>query len=152
MRYLLLLLLFGLLFTACGDENTPTETTTPAPERAMAPAAAPEKVPSYLTQTVSKETVARPILLTGRVVPMQEATVASQVPGIVLPTDKLLQEGKYYRQGETMVRIDDEQLRYGLRAERSKLVTSLVRILSDLSIDYPAAHPTWERFTNSIKA
>jgi multidrug efflux pump subunit AcrA (membrane-fusion protein) len=84
------------------------------------------------------------------VVPLQEVTISAQVQGEVLPTDKLLQEGKYYRKGEVLLRIDRERLDYQLRSQRAQLVTQLVATLSDLSIDYPAAHPRWEAFTNEI--
>ncbi|MEM1359356.1 MAG: HlyD family efflux transporter periplasmic adaptor subunit [Bacteroidota bacterium] len=148
MRYLTTLLCL-LLLTTCGREETVTSDS--AASTISAPAAAPV-VPSYPTETVSVQDIERPIRITGRVEPLQEAIISSQVPGLVLPTDKLLQEGKYYRRGETLVKIDHEQLLYRLQAERSQLVTSLVRLLSDLSIDYPAEHKVWENFTNSIKA
>lgn len=161
MRFLTILS-FPLFLFACGGgaatEANTAPTTAPEGERGAsreqglpAPAAAPEKIAAYPTEIVQNRSVEQPIRITGRVVPLQEAVVASQVPGIVLPTDKLLQEGKYYQKGETMVRIDDEQLRLGLRAERSKLVSSLVRILSDLSIDYAADYPQWETFANGIR-
>ncbi|MEO0734584.1 MAG: efflux RND transporter periplasmic adaptor subunit [Bacteroidota bacterium] len=141
-------LLSGLVLTlclfACGEAPNPA--TDPAPA-----ASAQEKTPNYPTTTVSLEDVERPLRITGRVVPLQESVISSQVPGKVLPTRKLLQEGKYYRKGEIMVRIDDEALRYRLQADRANLVTSLVRVLSDLSIDYPAEHPTWEAFTKTIQ-
>lgn len=148
----LITLTFAMLVFACGGKDESTEPASPAPSTSTAPAAAPGKVAVYPTETVTIRTVNQPIRITGRVTPMQEATVASQVPGIVLPTDKLLQEGKYYRKGETMIHIDNEQLRLGLRADRSQLITAIVPLLSDLSIDYAAAYPAWEAFANAIKA
>jgi multidrug efflux pump subunit AcrA (membrane-fusion protein) len=147
MRNVIILLLAGLLYS-CGGEN-PDEATTAASATAEAAVVVP---PTYPTETVSLGTYDLPIRLTGRVIPVQEATISSQVPGLVLPTGKLLQEGKFYRKGETMVRLDNEQLLFGLQAERSQLIASLVRILSDLSIDYAAEYPQWESFTNAIKA
>ena len=117
------------------------------------PAAPPEEeVPavSYPSETVNLETIERPIRITGRVVPLQEVTISAQVQGEVLPMRKILQEGKYYRKGELLLAIDRERLDYELQSQRAQLVTKLVSILSDLSIDYPAAHPAWERFTNAI--
>ncbi len=139
MRFLYLLPLLAIL--ACGGDE-PDASASPAPAAA----------PTYPTETARVETIDRPLRITGRVVPLQVATISSQVPGRVLPSEKLLQEGKYYHDGETLLTIDDEQLRYALQSERSQLVTSLVAILSDLSIDYPGQHKTWENFTNSIKA
>ncbi len=142
---LLYLLLF--ILTACGEE----ETTEPAAATDIAGiTTAPAK--SYPTETVSIVSINRPIQVTGRVIPLQEAGISAQVPGLVLPTNKLLQEGKSYRKGEVMIRIDNEPLLFGLRADRSNLVTALVRILSDLSLDYPAEHPAWEHFTNQVRA
>lgn len=147
MRYAptFLFLLVACSFTTCGP--APSE----AEEQAINPTT-DDPLPQYATETATIIDVDRPISITGRVVPMQEATIGSQVQGKVLPTDKLLQEGKYYRKGEVMVRIDNERLLFELRAQRSALITSLVSILSDLSIDYPAEHPEWEAFTKSIEA
>ncbi|OAV43685.1 efflux RND transporter periplasmic adaptor subunit [Lewinella sp. 4G2] len=147
----LIFCLFLGFFACSGDEGSDASVTTDAaPPTSPAPAAAPAK--SYPTETVTLRTVKRPISLTGRVVPLQEAVVSSQVPGIVLPTDKLLQEGKYYAKGEVMVRIDNETLRLGLKADRAQLATAIVPLLSDLSIDYADEYPAWEGFVNSIKA
>lgn len=151
MNRFFIFLLTLVTLASCGNPEVTEAPTNSAPDPIMAPAPAPvKKVAQYPTQTVGITTVDRPLNLTGRVVPLQEATVASQVPGIVLPTDKLLQEGKFYRKGETMVQIDNEQLRIGLQADRSSLVTSLVNVLSELSLDYPDDYPVWEQFTNGI--
>lgn len=148
MRYLNLFFIAFLCY-GCGNDN---ELPTEALLTSTTQASAAEQLPSYPTQEIVIEDVSQPIRVTGRVVPMQEATIASQVPGLVLPTEKLLQVGKFYRQGETMINIDNEQLRLGLKAERSSFVTSLIQILSDLSLDYAADYPKWEKFTKSIKA
>lgn len=146
MRHLFLLSLSLLVF-ACGENGENPSESAPVSSTATD---APAKV--YATETVSIGDIKQPIRLTGRVVPVQEATVSSQVPGIVLPTDKLLQEGEYYAKGEVMVRIDNENLRLGLKAERAQLVTALIPLLSDLSIDYAADYPAWEAFVRNIAA
>lgn len=147
-RYFPLLLALSLLLTDCGGNDSANAVDQPAGP----PPAKQQNIPAYATQQIRIQEVDQPIQVIGRVVPLQEVQISSQVPGKVLPTNKLLQEGKYYGRGETMIRIDDEQLLYTLQAERSQLVTNLVRLLSDLSFDYPQEHPTWEAFTNSIRA
>ena len=116
------------------------------------PAAPPKEPPalSYPSETVRLDTIERPVHITGRVVPLQEVTISAEVPGKVLPMRKIPQEGKHYRKGELLLAIDRERLDYELQSQRAQLVTKLVSILSDLSIDYPEAHPVWEQFTNSI--
>ncbi|MEL6143488.1 MAG: HlyD family efflux transporter periplasmic adaptor subunit, partial [Bacteroidota bacterium] len=108
-------------------------------------------LPTYPTKTVQLRDIEQPIRFTGRVIPVQETQIFSQVPGQVLPSEKILQEGKYYRRGELMLAIDRERLDYQLQAQRSQLITALVRIMSDLSIDYPKEHPIWEKFVKSIQ-
>lgn len=150
-----ILISFGLALFACGrQEEASAEDASSPSSSASTPSTAPAAPPvkTYPTETVSIRDVKRPLPITGRVIPLQETTVSSQVPGIVLPTDKLLQEGKYYGKGETMIRLDDETLRLNLKAERAGLVSALVPLLSDLSIDYAAEYPAWEAFTNRIKA
>ncbi|MEL6392613.1 MAG: HlyD family efflux transporter periplasmic adaptor subunit [Bacteroidota bacterium] len=143
-------ILLVLLVWSCGGTDAPTETVESQQDLTDQ---AEQPIRSDLaTEIVEPERVERPIRFTGRVIPLQEATISSQVPGLVLPTEKILQAGKYYRQGETMIRIDDEQLRYTLQAERSQLVSAIVRLLSDMSLDYPAQHPIWEAFVNDIQA
>ncbi len=148
-RLLFSLSLIFFLF-ACGGKEKDPPASGAGDSQSTAPATAPPK--HRPTETVTNSTVNRPIVITGRVVPLQEATVSSQVPGIVLPTRKLLQEGKYYADGEVMVTIDNETLRLGLKADRAKLVTAIVPLLSDLSIDYADEYPAWQAFTNNIKA
>lgn len=137
------------IFVACSGEEqslssvevveqaTPTNTRANAPKR-------------YPTATVSIDDVAQPIKLTGRVVPLQQATLSSQVPGLVLPTDKLLQEGKFYRKGETLVTIDSEPLRLNLQAARAEFVSALVRLLPTLRSDHPEAYPRYKTFVDNI--
>lgn len=143
--FLTLFLLVGA--SACGEtENKETTLSTTQPDSVTT-----EKVPVYPTAEVLVRDVSRPIRFTGRVVPLQEAVLSSQVPGIVQPTDKLLQKGKYYAKDEIVVQIDNEQLRLGLRAERSQLKSAIVRLLSDLSMDYPTEYPAWKKFTDAIQ-
>ena len=152
-RYALTLAsLTGVLAQACNDQPAepagapPTEVTESAAS-AKTRAAQPKTYPTVIAQP---RDVARPLRITGRVVPLQEATVASQVPGIVLPTDKLLQEGKFYRKGETMVAIDDESLRLSLRASRAEFASAMVRLLPTLRNDHRRHYPAYKAFVDGI--
>ncbi|MEM6394990.1 MAG: HlyD family efflux transporter periplasmic adaptor subunit [Bacteroidota bacterium] len=138
-----------LLLWSCGNsepvEGNP-EASTPKQEEL-------QPIRNDLATAIAQpEQVEQPIRITGRVIPLQEATISSQVPGLVLPTEKILQAGKYYNKGETMIKIDNEQLRYTLQSERSQLVSAIVRLLSDMSLDYPKQHPNWVAFVDRIKA
>lgn len=152
MRLLILLALVAILFACGGDDAAPAETAPQATAQTTPRDSLPVRKNDYPTTKVTVRDVERPVRITGRVVPLQEATLSSQVPGLILPASKLLQEGKYYRRGETVVAIDDEQLRLGLRAERAELQAALIPLLSDLSIDYATDFPAWQAFTDGIRA
>lgn len=70
--------------------------------------------------------------------------------GQVEASPKLLQEGVRYQKGETLVQIDDDQYRLGLQAQRSQFQSSLVRIMSQIQLDYPAAHPAWDTYLSQF--
>ncbi|MEM9836201.1 MAG: efflux RND transporter periplasmic adaptor subunit [Bacteroidota bacterium] len=142
---LFLSLTLVVLFTACGNTKEGTSQAGTTTQAKL------DQTPTYPTMTVVLTDLNRPVRLTGRVVPLQQSVISSQVPGKVLPTNKLLQEGKYYRGGETIIRIDDEQLRYRLKADRANFKAALVRILSDMSLDYPAEYSRWESFADAIQ-
>ncbi|MEM8585153.1 MAG: efflux RND transporter periplasmic adaptor subunit [Bacteroidota bacterium] len=150
MQQIVITLALSLLLWSCGETDPPSQDVDNQSNASEIPTQ--EIRTDLATKTVNPERVERPIRITGRVIPLQEATVSSQVSGLVLPTEKILQVGKYYGQGELMIRIDNEQLRYTLQSERSQLVSAIVRLLSDMSLDYPTQHPTWVTFVDAIKA
>lgn len=141
--------LFLLGAIACSSEEQTSQAIVVAEQNksTASRAAAPKKYP---TTTVSIADIAKPVKLTGRVVPLQQATLFSQVPGLVLPTKKLLQEGKFYRKGETIITIDSEPVRLNLQAARAEFTSALVRLLPTLRSDHPAAYPRYKAFIDKI--
>ncbi|MEM1216766.1 MAG: HlyD family secretion protein, partial [Bacteroidota bacterium] len=48
--------------------------------------------------------------------------------------------------------VDDQQYHLGLRAQRSQFHAALVRIMSQIKLDYPTAHTAWDEYLRSFKA
>lgn len=88
--------------------------------------------------------------ITGRVIPFQKVEVVSQVQGIARGTAKPFKEGVDFKSGQVLVNIDSEEFRNNLTAQKSQFLSSLVRIMSDLKIDYPEEFETWNRYLESI--
>ncbi len=147
--------LFALLSLASVGCSNAEEASAKTPDSDVAAASA--KTPglaasakTYPTEAATIADISQPIMLTGRVVPLQEATIATQVPGLVLPTGKILQEGTAYRKGEVILAIDDKNLRMNLRAARAEFASALVRLLPTLSLDHPQAYASYKAFADGI--
>ncbi len=89
----------------------------------------------------------RSVKLNGRLQPLESLHITAEVQGKAVDTgNKLLNEGTRYRRGETMIRIDDDQFRFDLQAQKSQFQAALVRIMSRIKLDYPKDHPAWDEY------
>ena len=109
------------------------------------------RVRQFSTVTVSPDTVARALSLTGRVVPLQKISVIAQVQGTAQATSQSFEEGVTFRKGQTLIAIDDDDFRYELSAQKSELLTALTRVMSDIKLDYADHFATWNAYLASIK-
>jgi len=144
---LLLSLSMVLLLWNCASESsaeTPTETAKASSQKSK------NEVPAYRTQEATPQDQSRVLSITGRTQPLEEVQVIAEVQGQALATDKLLNEGIRYRKGETLVRIDDAQYRLNLQAQKSQFQSALVRLLSQIKLDYPEAHPDWDAYVRDF--
>ncbi|MEM7551446.1 MAG: HlyD family efflux transporter periplasmic adaptor subunit [Bacteroidota bacterium] len=97
--------------------------------------------PKLITQKVS---------ITGLVRPKKKLDVIAQVQGIALATSPHFKEGIHFQKGEVLVAVDDSEFRSNLIAQKSQFVSSLVRVMSDLKIDYPVSFPAWEQYLDRV--
>lgn len=88
--------------------------------------------------------------ISGRVIPIQKMEVVAQVQGTALRTVKSFKDGVSFKAGETLIEIDDKEFRNNLTAKKSQYVSSLVRIMSDLKIDFPNDFEKWNEYLASI--
>ena len=89
--------------------------------------------------------------ITGRVAPLQKIDVIAQVQGIAQPTARLFKEGVVFQAGQTLVSIEDAEFRNSLTASKSQFLSSLVRIMSDLKIDYPNDFQRWNTYLSKLE-
>jgi len=99
---------------------------------------------------VEPGTVQSQISLTGRVVPLQKIDVVAQVPGIAESRRKLFEEGITFRRGEVLISLEDDEFLSNLAAQKSQFLASLVRIMSDVKIDYPKEFESWNQYLKKL--
>ena len=100
----------------------------------------------YETITASPKDEGQTITITGRLQPLEQQQIIAEVQGQALPTRKLLTEGVKYAKGETMIQIEDDRYVLNLSSQKSQFRTALVRIMSQILLDYPDAHATWDKY------
>lgn len=101
-------------------------------------------------ERVLYDTVMAEIISSGRVNSQAEVDLSSEVQGRLLQGDILFKKGQSFREGQTMVRVFNEDISLQLKARKSGFLTSLANVLPDLKVDYAAAFPRWMTFFNAI--
>lgn len=118
---------------------------TPAPQR-------PEvKVRKTVeTATVTNGTVATTLDIQGRLQAYNKIGIFSEVTGTLEATGRPFKVGTYFPKGAPMLRIDDNEPRLNLQAQKATLLNGIAGIMPDLKIDYPASFPRWEAYLSAF--
>ncbi|MEM9830414.1 MAG: efflux RND transporter periplasmic adaptor subunit [Bacteroidota bacterium] len=109
-----------------------------------------EYIQTFSTIQVELGTIRSQVSLTGRVVPLQKIDVIARVQGIAKSTNKPFEEGITFRQGEVLITLEDDEFRSNLAAQKSQFLASLVRIMSDIKLDYPANFEAWNQYLKNL--
>ncbi len=140
------LYLAGLLFLGtqwqCSDSSGESQSTS-APDKT-------ENIRKFATQSAEPQSIKHSISLTGRVVPQQKIDVVAQVQGVAESRRKPFEEGQTFQQGEVLLSLDDDEFRSNLAAQKSQFLASLVRIMSDMKLDYPTNFPAWNQYLKQL--
>lgn len=107
-------------------------------------------IKSFNTMRVEPAEIERSLNITGRVIAMQKIDVIAQVQGIAVTTAKPFKEGVSYQRGEVLIAIEDTDFSYNLAAQKSQFMNALVRIMSDLKLDYPAYFEAWNAYLSTV--
>ena len=134
-----LILVLALVFIQCNSKE----------ERAGVKS---QTVKEFQTQRIINDTIQSTVNLTGRVIPTKQVNIVAEVQGVIKSTTKNFEDGERYRKGQLIIAMDDTELRYSLRSQRSQFVNKLVKAMSDIELDYPNEFNTWNRFLSSIDA
>ena len=114
------------------------------------PKAPPRSLPAVFTDTVSNRT--EPIVVTanGSLAAKYRLQIFSEVQGIFQESSREFKPGVYYPKGELLLRINSDEHRANLRAQKSNLYNQLVLLLPDLRLDYPEAFPNWDAYVRKF--
>lgn len=86
----------------------------------------------------------------GKVVSESAFNLVAEVQGEILRGDVPLKRGQNFRKGQVLFRIDDQEARLSLAAQKSNFQTAVAGILPDLKVDYPDEYPAWNAYFSSL--
>ncbi|MDZ7860050.1 MAG: efflux RND transporter periplasmic adaptor subunit [Candidatus Krumholzibacteriota bacterium] len=86
------------------------------------------------------------VTISGPLTALDRIDVYAEVSGILKPTGKRFKPGNSFKEGETMIQIDDSVYRNNLLAQKSTLLNQLTTLLPDLSIDFPESTGRWRSY------
>ncbi len=143
--YYPILLGLSFVFWQCSGSETADKTSDPSPSAVAVSQQAPIKN-SFQTLAAQPESQARQISITGRIQALEKLQLVAEVQGKALASTKRLNEGTRYKRGELMLSVEDTQFQLNLKAQKSQFHAALVRIMSQIQLDYPQAHPAWDEY------
>jgi len=113
----------------------------PKPKRVM---------PTAFTQAVKNQNTPIVVTASGSLEARDRVDIFAEVQGIFEYSASSFKPGTYYKKGSTLIRINADEARSTLRAQKSSLYNQMVALLPDLRFDYPDALPHWEAYVNSF--
>ena len=141
------LLLIAFLSWQCSSEPKPEEKPV---QTATISESKQNPITNYETLTAKPIDKEQRLNLIGRTQALEKIQLVAEVQGKVLASSKSLNEGVSYRKGETMIKIEDIRYRLELQSRKSQFQSALVRIMSQVQLDYPEAHPAWDQYLKAF--
>ena len=144
-----ILLLFGAIFYAnrLGDQKAPPKQKEESTE----------VVRTVEVIAVENKPIPTKIDIQGRLAAYDKVDIFSEVSGVLESTGKPFKVGSYFKAGEVLLRINDEEARLNLLSSKSNLLNTISQMMPDLKIDYPESYVNWRNYLeqfdleNSIK-
>lgn len=120
-----------------------------ATERPIPPKAK-RATPTVFVQTVKNQSTPITVTAAGTLEARDKVDLFSEVQGIFDYSSNNFKAGTYYKKGSVLMRINSEEARATLRAQKSGLYNQMVALLPDLRFDYPDALPQWESYVTNF--
>lgn len=103
------------------------------------------KLASFPIESASNE-----IAIDGRAIAAERVGIFSKVNGILEAGSARVREGAYFKKGDLLFRVNDEEARFNLLAQKSNLMTSITQMMPDLKFDYPEGFDKWQKYLDQF--
>lgn len=102
------------------------------------------------TQKVVYTDVPTFVIAHGRVETSDNLDLIAEKQGRMYQGAVRLKEGKRFKRGDLLFKIDDREARLNLQSQKSNLLKDLAAILPDFKVDFPNSYQKWNAYFESI--
>ncbi|MEZ4918541.1 MAG: efflux RND transporter periplasmic adaptor subunit [Saprospiraceae bacterium] len=102
--------------------------------------------PTVFTQKVENKNIPINVTAGGNLAALNRVEIYAEVQGIFEESAHRFDPGTNYSKGSVLLRLNSDEHRANLRAQKSSLYNQLVTLLPDLRFDYADAFPKWEKY------
>ena len=100
---------------------------------------------------VQNTTVPIEIRVDGPLRSLNQIALTSEVTGRLLPGAKEFEEGTVYKTGQTILKLDNSEIKSTFQAQREQYLALLGQTLPDIKIDYPGAYEQWKKYLQKVQ-
>ncbi len=86
----------------------------------------------------------------GTLVAFDKIQIFSEVSGILEETSRPFKEGSFFKKGDILAKINEDEAKYNLNAQKSALVNAITQFMPDLKIDYKESFKNWQQYLNEF--
>ncbi len=81
---------------------------------------------------------------------VQKFEIFSEVEGVLNYSSKDFRAGQFYKQGQVLLKINNEEFRASVISAKSEFFNLLVALMPDIKIDYPKEFEAWEKYLDQF--
>lgn len=86
----------------------------------------------------------------GSLVAYNKVDIFAEVTGMLENTAKPFKVGSYFKKGEILLDIEDDEARLNILSQKSNLVNAITLLMPDLKIDYPQSFQQWKSYLDKF--
>ena len=103
-------------------------------------------VNSVFAETVKNSSTPVTLTASGSVAARDRVDLFAEVQGIFESSATTFKPGSSYAKGQTLLKLNSDEFRANIRAQKASLYTQMVGFLPDLRLDYADAFPKWQEY------
>ncbi|NJC25052.1 efflux RND transporter periplasmic adaptor subunit [Neolewinella antarctica] len=110
----------------------------------------PERIKVVEVKTINNGNLSTTLAIQGRLQAYNKIALFTEVGGAVRETGRPFKEGTYFKKGQTLLRIDDNEARFTLQSQKATLMNAVANMMPDLKIDYPESFAVWNDYLTNF--
>ncbi|MEO1263453.1 MAG: HlyD family efflux transporter periplasmic adaptor subunit [Bacteroidota bacterium] len=107
-------------------------------------------VNSVFAEVVKNSTSPVTLTASGSLSARDRVDLFAEVQGIFESSANTFKPGSYFTKGQTLLKINSDEFRANIRAQKASLYSQIVGFLPDLRLDYADAFPKWQEYVRNF--